>query len=367
VRREIRRIMAFWLRLGVSGFRTDAVPYMVQSAGTANPDGDGTWLLHELREFVSLRHPEAVLIGEVDVPIEEYEDYFLEGRGMTMLLNFWLNNQVFLALARGEAEPVHRALRDMPRPPRLAQYANWLRNHDELDLERLTEAEREEVMATFAPDTDMRAYGRGIRRRLAPLLGGDQRRVAAAHALLLSLPGAPVLQYGDEIGMGDDLSRRERLSVRIPMQWTGEADAGFSTAPPDKLVADIVRDGPFGCKTVNVYDQQRRPGSLLSKIADLIRTRHHLTEIGFGNQRVLETGSPSVVALRHEDDRGVVAVTLVNLSDEDVDVHIPDEDLRDLVDLLADGEYPPDESHPPALHLHGHGYRWLRPEANIFK
>jgi maltose alpha-D-glucosyltransferase / alpha-amylase len=366
VHEEIRDIMRFWLRLGVSGFRTDAIPYMVHDAEAAEPGG-GAALLREMREFVSMRQPEAVLLGEVDVPIEEYEDYFLDGDGLTMLLNFWMNNQVFLALARGEAEPIHRALSEMPQPPRLGQYANWLRNHDELDLERLGEADREFVMDTFAPDESMRAYGRGIRRRLAPMLGGDERRIAAAHALLLSLPGAPVLQYGDEIGMGDDLSRNERLSVRVPMQWSSDANAGFSTAEPDRLVAGVVGDGPFAYERVNVYDQQRRPGSLLARIGDIVRTRHGLTEIGFGDHRVIDTGCPSVVALRHEDEQDGIAVTLVNLGGEEVKVAIPDEDLHDLVDVLADGEYPPDEDDRPSLRLKGHGYRWLRPRPHVFK
>ncbi|NUQ87850.1 MAG: glycosidase [Glycomyces artemisiae] len=368
VRKEIRRIMAFWLRLGVSGFRVDAVPYMVSRAGAPGGFEDGADFLRELREFTALRHPEAVLVGEVDVPLEEYEDYFLDGEGLTMLLNFWLNNHVWLALARGEAAPVHKALDELPPTPRRSQFANWLRNHDELDLERLTEAEREETMRAFAPEEDMRAYGRGIRRRVAPMLGGDPARLAAAHALLLSLPGTPVLQYGDEIGMGDDLSRRERLSVRIPMQWTSDENGGFSSAPKDRLVAEPVREGPFGYEEVNVYDQHRSPGGgLLARVGDLVRTRLGLTEIGYGRHRVLDTGCPSVVALRHDDGEDGSVVTLVNLADADVEARIPDEDLDDLVDVLTDREYPRDGDDPPVFKLGPYGYRWMRPQAHVFK
>ncbi|MDN3240492.1 alpha-amylase family protein [Glycomyces tritici] len=367
VRAEIRRIMAFWLRLGVSGFRIDAVPYMVQLAEEVEEYKSGADFLREMREFVALRHPEAVLIGEVDVGPEEYDEYFLDGDGLTMLLNFWLNNHMFLALARGEAAPVHEALGKQPIPPRRSQFANWLRNHDELDLERLTEAERDEVMALFAPDEDMRAYGRGIRRRIAPMLGGDHRRIAAAHALLLSLPGTPVLQYGDEIGMGDDLSRRERLSVRIPMQWTADEHGGFSSADAEDLVAKPVGEGPFGYPKVNVYDQQRRPESLLAKVGDMVRTRLGLTEIGFGSHRVLDTGCPSVVALLHEDERDGRVVTLVNLAADEVEVRLPEEDRDDLVDVLTDREYPTEQDDPAVLRLAGHGYRWLRPRRHVFK
>ncbi|GAA1680829.1 alpha-amylase family protein [Glycomyces endophyticus] len=368
VREEIKRIMAFWLRLGASGFRVDAVPYMVHAAEEIEEYEAGADLLRELREFVALRHPEAVLMGEVDVPLEEYDDYFLDGDGLTMLLNFWMNNHVFLALARGEAEPVHRALEEMPQPPRHSQYANWLRNHDELDLERLSEEEREEVMALFAPDEDMRAYGRGIRRRIAPMLGGDRRRIAAAHALLLSLPGTPVLQYGDEIGMGDDLSRRERMSVRIPMQWSADEHGGFSSAPKDRLVAEPVREGPFGYEEVNVYDQHRSlDGGLLASVGDLVRTRLGLTEIGFGRHAVLDTGCPSVVALRHDDERDGTVVTLVNLADEDVEVRLAGDGLDDLVDILTGGDHSSDDDEPSLFKLTGYGYRWLRPRTHVFK
>src|SRR5690606_37641641 len=204
VRQEMHRTMTFWLRLGIAGFRVDAAPFLVERGRAAEPDRDGQWLVREMRELVAHHQPAAVLLGEVDAEPQKYADYFGDGDGMTMLLNFWINNHLFLALARGRAEPLVRALRDQPVPPRHAQYAHWLRNHDELDLEQLTEEERAEVLQAFAPDESMQAYGRGIRRRLAPMLEGDVRRQALAHAVLLSLPGTPVLRYGEEIGMGDD-------------------------------------------------------------------------------------------------------------------------------------------------------------------
>ncbi|GAB3650751.1 alpha-amylase family protein [Glycomyces tarimensis] len=364
VREELRRIMAFWMRLGISGFRVDAVPYMVERARAADPAEDGAWLLREMREFVNLRHPEAILLGEVDVPIEEYQNYFLDGEGMTLLLDFWLNNHLFLSLARSEAEPLARGLRKQPEPPRLSQYAHWLRNHDELDLEQLSEEEREEVMGVFAPDESMRVYGRGIRRRLAPMLEGDQRRIASVHALLLSFPGTPVLLYGDEIGMGDDLSRRERRSVRTPMQWSDDDNGGFSSAPTDELVAPVISDGRYGFQSVNVYAQTRQHDSLMAKVGNLVRARLGLTEIGFGVGRVLDVGHPSVLALRHDHEDSTV-VTLVNLSADEAEATIPDDDLRTLVDVMADSDYEPQEGDSPALKLNGYGYRWLRPRAHI--
>src|SRR5690606_4819531 len=241
---EIERIMLFWLRMGVSGFRVDAASHLVRQAGGGDI-AEGYWLLEHMRDFVSLRRPEAVLLGEVDVDPEHYPDYFGDGDRLTLLLNFWANNHLFLALARGEAEPLLRSIRQQPEPPHRAQYAIWLRNHDELGLARLTDAEREEVMQVFAPDPDMRIYERGIRRRLAPMLGGDTRRLAMAHALLFSLPGTPILRYGEEIGMGDDLSLPERLAVRTPMQWSNEPNAGFSRAPAQELAAALIDEGDF--------------------------------------------------------------------------------------------------------------------------
>ena len=367
VRREIQRIMAFWLRMGISGFRVDAAPYMVKRAREADARDDGQWILREMRSFLELRHPDAVLLGEVDVPVEKYAEYFGDGEGLNMLLDFWLNNHLFLALARGDAEPLRRAIEAQPAPTANSQYANWLRNHDELDLERLTEDERNEVIEVFAPDESMRAYGRGIRRRLAPMLDGDERRLAMTYALLFSLPGTPVLLYGDEIGMGDNLEQAERLAVRAPMQWTDAPDAGFSTAPPDRLNAPIIGDERYGYERVNVFEQTLRRDSLLAKVTNMVRTRLGLREIGLGSTTVieLEGDAASVLALRH-DLENTTSVTLVNLGPDEVRFRIPDDDLDDLVDLMTDEQYPTNGEHGPELTLNGYGYRWMRPRQRLF-
>lgn len=363
VRDEIRRIMSFWLRLGVSGFRVDGAPYLVERARAADPREGGQWLLRDLRDFVDVRRPEAVLLGEVDVPPEIYADYFGDGRGLTLLLDFWINNHVFLGLARDCAEPIVRALREQPQPPARAHYVNWLRNHDELDLDQLSADERDEVWRRFAPEERMRAYGRGIRRRLAPMLDGDARRIEMAHALLLSLPGPPVLLYGDEIGMGDDLDRPERLAVRSPMQWADDDNGGFSAAPPDRLSAPVIADGPFGYPRVNVYDQALRDDSTLARISKMVRARLGLREFGLGACRAVDVDSPSVLALRHDLD-GSTAVALVNLAPHDAEVRLED-DLGDLVDLLADDAYEPVGG--ARYRLRGYGYRWLRPRQHVLR
>jgi maltose alpha-D-glucosyltransferase / alpha-amylase len=359
VREEIRRIMAYWLRMGVSGFRVDAVPYMVERARAADPRLDGQWWLAEMREFVGLRNSEAVLLGEVDVPPSEYADYLGEGDRLTMVLDFWLNNKTFLSFARQDARPLAEGIREQPRPPDHATYGTFLRNHDELDLERLSEKERTEVLDCFAPDDDMRVYGRGIRRRLAPMLGGDIRRIAMAHAVMMSLPGTPVLLYGDEIGMGDDLSRPDREAVRTLMQWSDARNGGFSLADADKLVAPALSGGDHGFETLNVAAQSQQSDSLLARVGHLVRSRIGAEEIGAGDCEVLDVGHAQVLCLCHTVE-GRHLVTAVNLGDEDVTCELHDSRFDDLADVLCDQQYDPPSQRPTKFALAGNGYRWLR-------
>lgn len=332
---ELERVMGFWLRMGVSGFRVDALPSMVERARASDAGDDGLWLVEHMHDFLAVRRADAILLGEVDVPPKEYADYLRDGHGMTMLLDFWTNNHIFLALGRGEAEPVVRALQERPTAPQRGQYATYLRNHDELDLERLAADERDEVVTTFAPDPAMQAYGRGIRRRLAPMLGDDDRRIAMAHALLLSLPGAPVLLYGDEIGMGDDLSREERRSVRTPMAWA------------------------------EAHRQITSTQSLLARVGNLVRTRLGRREIGFGDCEAVDVGVPAVLCLRHRLDE-VLLWCVVNLSGEVVSFEIPDVGTGELVDVLANDDSAPPGETGGLVELAGYGYRWLQHPAHLF-
>jgi len=210
----------------------------------------------------------------------------------------------------------------------------------------------------------MRAYNRGIRRRLAPMLDGNERRIAMAHALLFALPGTPIVRYGEEIGMGDDLSRPERLAVRTPMQWSNEPNAGFSCADSEQLAAPVIDGDEFGYQQRNVYAQTLRDDSLLSRTGTMIRTRIGLREIGGGKHRAVETGCPSVFAIRHDNDSTVLM--LANLADREVEVEIADDDLQDMVDVLADSDYEQPHGSPLRLRLTGYGYRWLRRKQQLF-
>jgi maltose alpha-D-glucosyltransferase/alpha-amylase len=364
VRHEIERVMEFWLRLGVAGFRVDAVPYMVERAAHA-PGLDRPGFLRDLAHLVRRYRTDGILLAETDVAADEYLNYFGgdDGDGFHMLFNFYLNNYYFLSLARGTREPILRALHTLPAAPAETQYLNWIRNHDELDLERLTDTERAEVNHAFAPDKNMRLYGRGPRRRLAPMLDGDQRRIEMAHSVLMSLPGAVMIRYGDEIGMGDDLSQTDRAAVRTPMQWSWQHNAGFSPAPTDRLVRPVIADGPFGYQRVNVLAQQTHNDSLLERISRMLRTRRGLRQIGNGPWQAIDVGREEVLAILHGDGPMTNRVLmLANLADEDLEVALPDHLLNNgAVDLLADTRYDDLPARESKIGLCAYGYRWMRP------
>jgi len=309
VREELQKVMGFWLELGVSGFRVDAVPFLIEYLGLsdeAQPDRDPHLYLTQLRDFLSWRKAEAMMLAEANITLDQTDEYFGNGDRMHMIFNFMLNQHLFLGLAREDAEPVRRILNQMPPIPEQAQWGTFLRNHDELDLGRLSKEERAEVFAAFGPEPSMQIYNRGIRRRLAPMLGGDGRRLKMAHSLMFALPGTPVIWYGEEIGMGDDLSQEERNSVRTPLQWSDRENAGFSAAPREKLIRPVIADGPFGYPKVNVAAQREAPGSLMEHMQRLIRTRRACPEVGWGEWRVIDAGESCVVALSYRWRDGTV-------------------------------------------------------------
>ena len=228
-----------------------------------------------------------------------------------MLFNFILNQRTFLALARGEVAPILQALAEMPALPASCQWATFLRNHDEVDLGRLVGHEHDEVFAAFGPEPEMQLYGRGIRRRLAPMLGNDRRRIEMAYALQFSLPGTPVIRYGDEIGMGEDLSLPERNAIRTPMQWSAGPNGGFSTTTRRKdLRRPVIDDDEYGYEHVNVDAQQRDPSSLLGWFQRALLTLRECPEFGIGTCRYVDTGDRAVLALVHDAPSGaMLAVT----------------------------------------------------------
>ncbi|MBJ6125699.1 alpha-amylase family protein [Microvirga splendida] len=363
VREELEKIMGFWLQLGVSGFRLDAVPFLIEYRGlpeNERPKADPHRYLTELRTFASWRRAEATLLAEANIAMDKVDEYFgATGDRLHMIFNFMLNQHAFLALARNDAEPIRRIMEKTPAIPDKSQWASFLRNHDELDLGRLSDEERSEVFAAFGPEPNMQLYERGIRRRLAPMLDGDDRRLKLAFSLMFALPGTPVLWYGDEIGMGEDLSLRERNSVRTPMQWADEPNAGFSTAPAECLVRPVVAEGPFDFRRVNVAAQRDRDGSLMNDLQRLIRTRRACPEIGWGECRILDTGETTVLALRYDWREGTV-LAFHNLADHAVEVQVDLEGIGQLRPLFCNrDDRTMQDSSAPVL-LDPYGFRWFR-------
>ncbi|MGH9265911.1 MAG: alpha-amylase family protein [Acidimicrobiales bacterium] len=362
VRAEVRKIMAFWLQLGVSGFRMDAAPFIIEMTRANEPEARKEFAyLQEFRELLSWRRGDAMILAEANAEREELVEYFGTGDRLPMLFNFLLNQRLFLGLARGDAGPIVAALEAAPAIPDSCQWATFLRNHDEIDLGRLSDRERAECFAAFGPDESMQLYGRGIRRRLAPMLGNDRRRIQMAYSLQFTLPGTPVLRYGEEIGMGDDLSLKERDAIRTPMQWTGGPNAGFSTAPAEQLHRPVITGGDNGYETVNVEAQRRASDSLLHWMEQMLHTLRECPEFGIGTCTPIDTGHPAVLALHYEAPGGVM-VALHNLSERPCTVDLGQQPGQedDPFEMFADREYERVGSELKAVELAGHGYRWIR-------
>jgi maltose alpha-D-glucosyltransferase / alpha-amylase len=359
VREEIRRIMGFWLQLGIAGFRVDAVPFVIE---VPSPDGSSAGLdfdwLREMREFLQWRVGNAILLGEANVPPAESGSYFAGGDGLHMMFNFWVNQHLFWSLASGDARPLARAV-EQTRPTSPAMHwANFLRNHDELDIGHLPDDAKGLVFESFGPRPSMQLYGRGIRRRLAPMLG-DRRRIELAKSLLLSLPGTPVLRYGDEIGMGENLRLKERMAIRTPMQWTDEPHAGFT--PAERPVVPPVDRGLYAYEAVNVESQRRDPDSLLRWMIRMIRLRKECPEIGWGEWRIVRTNRTAVLAMLYEwRDRRLLCVH--NLAHAPCEARLKlDVDRGDrLVNLIEDDEAIADDRGVHHLELEPYAYRWYR-------
>ncbi|MDQ3395278.1 MAG: alpha-amylase family protein [Bacteroidota bacterium] len=360
VRAEVRRIMGFWLELGVAGFRVDAVPFVLESKKPGETEGETKFeYLHEMRSFLQWRKGDAILLGEANVSPEENHKYFGErGNGIHMMFNFFVNQYVFYALASADVEPLAKALESTRINFPTSQWAHFLRNHDELDLGRLDEEQLQKVFERFAPEENMRLYDRGIRRRLATMLGNRQH-LELAYSLMFSLPGTPVIRYGDEINMGDNLELKERDAVRTPMHWTDGPQAGFSEA--DKLIHPVIEEGPYSYKHVNVEVKRRNPDSMLNWMTSLIRLRQECSEIGWGDWQVLKIKNPKVLAM-HFCWNGSSLIILHNFDEKAHEISIDlklDKETK-LVDLM---KIDINEAADKGMHhisLDAYGYRWFR-------
>ncbi len=360
VQREMRKVIKYWLKTGMSGFRLDAVPFVIEEADSSKQDYLPQFtILDMFHQYIQWQRGDAIILGEANVDPKDQKEYFGENdEGMQMMFNFYANQYLFYALATGQAEPFFKALEATKTIPSAAQWAYFLRNHDEIDLGRLSDKQRQEVYDKFGAQKNMQLYDRGIRRRLAPMLS-DRRLIELAYSLLFSLPGAPVIRYGEEIGMGDDLSLKERESVRTPMQWTNGPNAGFTTAL--KAVRPVINRGQYSYPTVNVATESQDSTSLFTYLTKLIRLRKQFPEIGWGTPTFLDTGLPSVLAIRY-DWQGRSLVMFHNFSTKPQQLQLstakaPGHTLRNVLGrsgliTAANGMY--------TIPLDGYGYQWYR-------
>jgi maltose alpha-D-glucosyltransferase/alpha-amylase len=313
-----------------------------------------------MRDFLQWRSGDAILLAEANVPPDESLNYFGDdGQRIQMMLNFAVNQRLFYALATADTEPLVWALEQTYKRPANAQWVQFLRSHDELDLGRLTEEQRDKVFKAFGPEKRMQLYNRGIRRRLTPMLGNDRRRLELAFSLLFSLPGTPMMQYGDEIGIGDNLRLPERECARTPMQWTSEVHGGFSRAK--KIVRPVIDDAVYGYQKVNVADQRRDPQSLLNWTERMIRMRKECPEISWGTFAVLRTNVPEVLALRY-DWRETSIITLHNLSNQEQKVRLRVGTPRDeiLVEVFDGRHSRRQNDGQHRITLDAYAWRWYR-------
>lgn len=360
---EILKIMGFWIQLGVSGFRMDAVPFIIATKGAkVKKPVEQYDMLRAFREFLQWRQGDAIILAEANVLPETDMEYFgRDADRMHMMFNFHVNQHLFYALASADSRPLAKALKATKPRPATAQWGLFLRNHDELDLGRLTKAQRDTVFKCFGPDKDMQLYDRGLRRRLAPMLGGDRRRLELAYSLMCTLPGTPVIRYGDEIAMGDDLSLPERNCARTPMQWSTEPHGGFTKS--DKPACPVIDKGPYGYPHVNVAKQRRDPNSMLNWTERIVRMRKEVPEIGWGDFAIIPTRDPAVFIMRY-DWRNNSVLFVHNLDETPRETAfsagLPDGGGAHLINLLAEDHSHADKRGQHRVVLEPYGYRWYR-------
>ncbi|MBV8835275.1 MAG: trehalose synthase, partial [Alphaproteobacteria bacterium] len=316
-------------------------------------------MLRTFREFLQWRVGDSIVLAEANVlPRNDMHYFGDDGERMHMMFNFQVNQYLFYALAAHDTQPLAKALVKTQTRPQTAQWGIFLRNHDELDLGRLSPKQRETVFAAFGPKREDQLYDRGIRRRLAPMLGGDRRRLELAYSLMFTMPGTPVLRYGDELGMGDNLALPERVCGRTPMQWSTEPHGGFTKS--GKPVVPVISEGPYGFEHINAAEQRRDANSLLNWMERMIRMRKEVPEVGWGDFTVLKTGDKAVLGLRY-DWRNNSVLFLHNLAGEPREIAFATglKGNDELINLLT-----PDHSKPDGrLHhvcLEPYGYRWYR-------
>ncbi len=358
--RAVSDVMRFWLDLGVDGMRLDAVPYLIEREGTINENLPETHeLLRRLRAELDQRYGDRMLLAEANQWPEDVLQYFGAGDECHMAFHFPLMPRIYMALATEDRHPIADIMRQTPDIPETCQWAVFLRNHDELTLEMVTDRERDYLWNYYAADRRAR-LNLGIRRRLAPLMENDRRKIELLNALLISMPGTPVFYYGDEIGMGDNVFLGDRDGVRTPMQWSFDRNGGFSRADPARLYLPPIMDPVYGFEAVNVEAQSRSPSSLLNWIKRLIAARRSRRAFGRGTLRFLYPANRKVIAyLREYGDEIVLCVANVSRSPQAVELDLSDWRGRQPIELLGRTTFPPIGELPYLLTLREYSFFWF--------
>jgi maltose alpha-D-glucosyltransferase/alpha-amylase len=357
----VLNVMEFWLEIGVDGFRLDAIPYLIEREGTSNENLRETHeVIKQIRRRIDADYPGRMLLAEANMWPEDVREYFGEDDECHVAYHFPLMPRMYMAIAQEDRHPVVEILAQTPDIPANCQWAIFLRNHDELTLEMVTSKERDYMYSMYAADSRAR-INLGIRRRLAPLLENDRARIELMNALLLSMPGTPVLYYGDEIGMGDNIFLGDRDGVRTPMQWASDRNGGFSRADPQRLYLPPIQDPIYGFEALNVEAQSREPSSLLNWTRRMLAVRRTTHAFGRGRFTMLHPGNRKILAyLREYEDEMILCVANVSRSAQPVELDLARCKGRVPVEMLGRNAFPPIGELPYMLTLPAHGFYWFR-------
>jgi len=357
----VLQIMRFWLDMGVDGFRLDAVPYLVEREGTNNENLRETHeVIKKLRAAIDANYKNRFLLAEANQWPEDVREYFGDGDECHAAYHFPLMPRIYMSIAQEDRYPITEIMQQTPDIPDNCQWAIFLRNHDELTLEMVTSKERDYMYMTYASDVRAR-INLGIRRRLSPLMENDHDRIKLMNSLLLSMPGSPILYYGDEIGMGDNVFIGDRNGVRTPMQWSPDRNAGFSRADPQQLYLPPIMDPIYGYQSTNVEAQIRDPSSLLSWTKRLLAVRRTSQAFGRGLRRFLKPGNRKILAyLREYRDDAILCVANLSRSAQPVELNLTPFKGRIPVEMLGRTAFPPIGDLPYLLTISAYGFYWFR-------
>jgi maltose alpha-D-glucosyltransferase/alpha-amylase len=357
---EILEVMRHWLDMGIDGFRLDAIPYLVEREGTSCENLPETHaVLRKIRGFVDRHYPGRVLLAEANQWPWDVAPYFGAGDECHMAFHFPVMPRIFMALRQEDAEPIVDIMRRTPHVPEGCQWALFLRNHDELTLEMVSEDERDYMVLAYARQPQAR-LNVGIRRRLSPLVDNSRRRIELLNSLLFSLPGTPVVYYGDELGMGDDVQRPDRDGVRTPMQWSAGRNAGFSDAGPERLYSQPIADPVYGYRALNVEAQRRDPSSLLHWMRNMIRLRKQFKVLGRGGIEFLPVANRRVLAyVRRWQEDTILCIANMSRHAQPAELDLSAFEGATPVEMLGYTPFPRIGRAPYFLTLGGYGFYWF--------